>query len=449
MGADRAALAREAVEWMRAQSSEVQAEAYLVSGEDRCLARREGRRDGVEASESLGAAVRALAGGRAGSAAGTGASLEEIKELYGRAVAQMAHAEPLAGRALPGPFREAEDPAFSAALWDETLFSAPWGDIEERLRSAEAAALRERGVAKVLRSEYSESRVETIVAGTSGLFARERGGSASVGLVAASENGAEVQLGEAFRAERRAAALDFESAGREAGRRAAVLLGAGRAKAGRRSVILEPWVGVEFLELLSELLSAEEAQGGRSLLKGRLGRPVASPLVTLRDDPRRLGGLASARFDDEGVPTRDKAMIERGVLRAFFHDVATAAREGAEPNGCGYRASHKDPLSPGPSNFYLAAGSAGRDDVIAGTRRGLLVSEILGMHMVDPVSGAFSVGVSGLEIEGGAAARPVRGAMISGSLLDLLGGVDAVASDLAFHGSLGAPTIRVEALDVA
>ena len=243
--------------------------------------------------------------------------------------------------------------------------------------------------------------------------------------------------------------LDFAAAGREAGLRASSLLGARRAKGGKRSVLFEPWVGVEFLELLAELLAADEVQGGRSLLAGKIGQSVASPLVTLRDDPRRPGGLGSCRFDDEGLPTRDKAMISAGVLREFFHDSFSAAREGLVSNGSAYRSSYASLPGPGASNFFMMPGTITLEALIADTRSGLLVAEVLGMHMVDPVSGAFSVGVSGLSIEKGRVAGPVKGAMLSGNLLDLLARVDGVASDLTFQGSLGSPTFRVSALDVA
>ncbi len=243
--------------------------------------------------------------------------------------------------------------------------------------------------------------------------------------------------------------MDCAAAGAEAARRALAAIGARRARAGRRAVLFEPWVSGEFLEVLAGLLSAEEVQGGRSLLAGRMGAAIASPLVTLRDDPRRLGGSASARFDDEGVPTRDKALVERGVLRALLHDAATAAREKTASNGCGYRDDWSGLPGPGTSNFFLAPGSLTREKLVADTRDGLLVLEVLGMHMVDPVSGEFSVGISGLEISKGALGRPFKGAMLSGNLLDLLARVDAVADDLVFHGSFGSPTFRVSSLDVA
>ncbi len=448
MSAELETLAREAVSWMKAQSADTGAELFLSRSTDRVLARREGARESVETAESFGAGVRVVRGGRAGFASAGAADRETLRALWRLAVEQLPHAEPEAGRDLAAPVPDAADPALAASLWDESLFGRSWAELEARLAVAEEAASGG-GKARVLRAELTEVRGETVVANTRGVFASERGASVSVAAFSAAEDGAQTQVGEGWRASRRFDELDFAAAGAESARRALAALGARRTKAGRRAVLFEPWVGVEFLEVFSDLLSAEEVQGGRSLLAGRLGTTVASPLVTLRDDPRRRGGPASARFDDEGVATRDKALIERGVLREFFHDSATAAREGRASNGCGYRGSFSGLPGPGPSNMFLAPGALTRDAVIAGTKEGLLVLEVLGTHMVDPVSGEFSVGVSGLEVSKGALGRPFKGAMLAGNLLDLLARVDAVADDLVFHGGIGAPTFRVSALDVA
>jgi len=448
MSADLEALAREAADWARAQSAETQTELYLSRSGERALARRDGARDGVETAESLGAGVRVIRDGRVGFASAGGADPETLRTLWRRAVEQLPHAAPEAGRALPGPSADAADPAFDASLWDGTLFTRPWGELEARLVTAEDAASAG-GKTRALRSELTESRGEVVVSNTRGVLARERGGSASVSVSSAAEDRGETQVGEGYRAARRFDAADPAAAGAEAARRATAGIGARRVRAGRRAALFEPWVGVEFLEVLADLLSAEEVQGGRSLLAGRLGASVASALVTLRDDPRLVGGPASARFDDEGVPTRDKALIERGVLRELLHDSATAAREGAASNGCAYRADWGSLPGPGPSNLYLAPGPLTRADLIAGTKDGLLVLEVLGTHMVDPVSGEFSVGVSGLEISKGEVGRPFKGAMLAGNLLDLFARVDAVADDLVFHGAFGAPTFRVSALDIA
>jgi PmbA protein len=448
MSEDLEGPASEAVDWMRGQSSSIHSELYLSRSRHRVLSRRDGRRDGVEIAESLGAGVRVVEGGRVGFASSGATDRETLRGLWRRAIEQLPHAEPEAGRELPAPFADAPDAEFDASLWDDSLFARPWAELEERLGQAESAASAN-GRARVLRSELSESRGDVVIANSRGLLARERGGSVSVSVSTAAEQSGESQVGEGFRSARRFDAVDPAAAGAEAARRALSSIGGRRARAGRRAVVFEPWVAVEFLEVLSGLLSAEETQSGRSLLAGRLGRKIASPLVTLRDDPRRRGGPSSARFDDEGVLTRDKALVEGGVLRALLHDTATAAREGAASNGCGYRDGWSGLPGPGPSNFFLSPGPLSREALIGGTKDGLLVLEVLGTHMVDPVSGEFSVGVSGLEIDKGSIARPFKGAMIAGGLLDMLARVDAVADDLVFHGSFGSPTIRVSALDVA
>lgn len=450
MSADLALLAREALERFRGRAGNgVEAELYLSRSEERTLSRRDGALENVEAGETEGAAARVVRDGRVGFASAGGLDASALAGLLDRALDQLPWAEPGRGRALPGPSSVAADPVFAASLWDEALFTRPWSEVEARLAEAEAASRADKRVSRVLRTSYQESRGEVVVANSLGLLASERGSSASVSVTAAAEEGADTHVGEAYRSERRAASLDWASAGREAAARACALLGAGRAPGGRRPVVFSPRVGAEFLELVAELLNAEEVQAGRSLLAGRLGKRAASAAVTLLDEPRRPGGPASCVVDDEGLPTRDKLMLEAGVLRDYFHDASTAGREGRASNASAWRGSYEDAPAPGPSNLVLVPGALAPEALLAGAASGLLVLDVLGMHMTDPVSGEFSVGVSGLRFEKGAAGRPFKGAMVSGNLLDLLGRVDAVGSDLEFTGSIACPSIRVSSLDVA
>jgi len=440
------ALAEEARAWMAAQSLSVQSEIFLSRSEQRRLSRRDGSREVVEVISELGAAVRVVQGGRVAFASAGGADLEMIRRLWRSACQQLPCAEPEPGRELPVPAADREDPHFAASLSDASLFARSWEELEEASARAEEAA---RSGGRVLRSEFIESRGEVVVASTRGILSGERGGAFSIAVSVAAEDGGQTQVGEGFRTSRRFESLDCAAAGGEAARRALAGVGAGRVRAGRRAVIFEPWVAAEFLELISDLLSASEVQGGRSLLAGRLGERVASGLVTVRDEPRALGGPASARFDEEGLPTRDKVMIERGVLREYFHDSASAARAGVTSNGCGYRSSWRGLPGPGPSNLILSAGTISRSALLSQTRDGVLLMEVLGAHTIDPVSGEFSVGVSGYEVENGVLGRPFKGAMISGNLLEMLERVEAVADDVLLAGSFGSATMRVRALDIA
>src|SRR5262249_4621932 len=156
---------------------------------------------------------------------------------------------------------------------------------------------------------------------------------------------------------------------------------------GRRAVLFDPWVSGEFIDLIAGALSADQVQRGKSLFRGKLGAKVASPLLTMVDDPWLDRGIASAAFDDEGVPTRKKTMSEAGVLKDFFYATYTARKDKRESNGTAGRASYKGTPGPSATNFYVKPGAISRDELLAGTKDGILVLEVMGMHTADPVSG--------------------------------------------------------------
>lgn len=443
-------LALDSLGWIRSEAPGFEAEIYLSRGIERGVEIREGALDGIQESSSEGAGLRVLEGGRMGFASAGGLSLDAVQALFRKVSAQLGHLEEDPHRCFPAPEPARADPALASSLWDEELFTASWGEVLPRLRDMEARALAvDKRIGSVIRAGYGESRGEMVVANTGGLFVAQRGTSASVGLSALSREDSESQVGSAFQSACRAAELDFDKVAREAGFRTAALLGARKVPGGRRAVLFDPWVAGELLDLVASLLCADQVQRGKSLLGGKLGRKVGSELVTFIDDPRRLGGLSSSLYDDEGCPTWPKTMIEKGVVKEYFYDTYTARKDRRPGNASAGRGSFKGLPGPGCSNFYLAPGSKTREQLIEGTKDGILVLEIIGMHMADPISGEFSVGVSGLAVQGGRLGAPVKNAMVSGNLVELLSRVDAVADDLTFHGSLGAPTFRVADMEVA
>ncbi len=450
-GAPLRALAEETISWFRGvRRPGVEAELYLSRGEDRGVELRQGELEGFQTDRSEGAGLRLLRGGRMAFACAGGLSEGSLRGLFRAAEAQLDHLESDAARAFPEPAASPREESLAASLLDETLFKIPLEDFIPRLQEMEKQALaRDKRLKSVLRAAYGEAKGEVFLANTLGVLSGEKGTSVSVGLSSLCEEGGEHQIGSAFQSARGAGVLDFGRVARDAAWRSTALLGSRKLPGGRRSVVFDPWVAGEVLDLISGLLAADQVQKGKSLLAGKLGQKVASELVTLIDDPRRPGGLGSSLFDDEGCPTRKKTMIDRGAVSDFFYDTYTANRDGRLGNASASRGSFKGLPGPCASNFYLTPGSGSREKLISETEDGILVLEILGMHMADPISGEFSVGVSGLAVEKGQLAQPVKGAMVSGNILDLLSRIDAVADDLTFYGSLGAPTFRVSEMTVA
>ncbi|MBI5631526.1 MAG: TldD/PmbA family protein [Elusimicrobia bacterium] len=444
-------LGREIFSWVESHLEPgAEAELYLSRAEERGIELRQGRLEGAHQSSSEGLGLRVLAGGKMGFACAGGASVETARGLLSRVMEQMPHLETDPDKVFPEAAPSLADTALEASLWDESLFTAHWEKVLPQLEAMQSEILAfDKRINSVLRLGYGESRGEVSILNSCGVAALERGGSASVGFSALAKEGEDSQVGSAYQSARHSKDLDFRKTAKEGAWRSAALLGARKLPTGRRSVVFDPWVAGEILDLVAGLLCADQVQRGKSLLAGKIGKRVACGLVTFVDDPRRLGGSSSSLYDDEGCPTARKIMIDRGMLQDYFYDSYTAHKEGRRGNASAGRGSYKGLPGPSSTNFYLAPGSVSREQIISDTKDGILVLDVMGMHMADPISGEFSVGVSGISIERGRLGSPVKSAMISGNLLEILGGIDAVGNDLAFYGSLGSPTFRVAGMSVA
>ncbi len=443
-------IAKEGLDWIQKNRSKgVEVEIYISRAKERGAEFREGKLNGIQYDSSEGVGVRVFKDARIGFASASKASLERIKELYAQALAHTPYLEEDAYKGFPRPVISKENGAWTKTLKDRSLFEEDWEILFPRLEVMQQMALKVPRVVSALRAGYGEMESEVAIENTLGVSVYESGTSVSAGLSVMAKDASEVQIGSAFQSSRRKEALDFKKIGQEAAERGVCLLGARKIPSAARSVIFPPMVGVEFLEIVSDLLCADQIQKGKSLLAGKLGAKVAASQVSLMDDPWMEAGLASSLYDDEGLPTKPKTMMDGGVLKEYFYDSYTAKKEGRLSNGCASRGSFKGVPSPSSSNFYLKPGALSYDEIISRTSQGIILIEVMGMHMADPISGEFSVGASGLAVERGRVTHPVKNAMISGNILDILKGIDAIGSDLTFFGSAGSPTFRVESLMVA
>jgi PmbA protein len=445
--------AREGIAWLKKQAPKAEAELFLSRGREAGVEFKEGLPESVQESRHEGTGLRLIVDGRQGFAYATGAGLEIVQDLYSRIERHLPSLEKDERRRLPRPSEfdaPAESPELRKSLLDPTVLQTPLPERTELLRKMEERALSlDKRIVKVLRSGVGEGRGEVAIASTQGVECVEEGTHCSLGLAVTAGEGTEVQVGSASDSRRFAADLDWKRLADDAVLRTVCLLDAKKLPTKRRAVLFDPWVAGELLDLLTGSLSADQIQHGKSMLKDKLGKKIASDTVSFIDDGRLPKGAASSMFDDEGVPTRRKAMIENGVLKEFFYDSYTGARADRKSNGSGSRPSFRGLPRPGHSNFFLEPGKMTRDQLIQDTPDGVLVFELLGMHTANPISGEFSVGLSGIAIENGKLTHGVRGAMVAGSLLECLQNVDAIASDLTFYGSIGTPTFRVQGLTVA
>ncbi len=236
--------------------------------------------------------------------------------------------------------------------------------------------------------------------------------------------------------------------GRRAARRALSLLGAIPIESVKAPVVLESTVAQEFLSIMAGGFSADNVQKKRSLFQGRLDTAVAAPVVTVFDDGLLDGGLGTAPADDEAVPTGKKIVIQDGRLVLFLHNTYTARKDKTQSTGNAVRGGFKGIPGVGVTNLYIEPGKCSLEALISQAGRGLLVTDVMGMHTANAVSGDFSVGATGFWIESGEKAYPVREITIAGNILDVMKNVDAVGSDLRFSGRIGSPSLLIKELSI-
>jgi PmbA protein len=215
----------------------------------------------------------------------------------------------------------------------------------------------------------------------------------------------------------------------------------------RTTLILDSFVAAEFLGMLAAALSAEAVLKGRSFLAGKVGETIAAPTVSIIDDGLLKGAPSTAPFDDEGVPSQRKELIDAGTLKGYLHNTYTASRSGTTSTGNASRGSFRDRPRVGATNMFLQPGQGSREDILRQVGEGVLVLQVVGAHAgANPVSGEISLGALGLLVENGEPGQSLREITLAGKALDFLRDIVAVGEDLRFlpfEGSLGAPTVAV------
>lgn len=274
----------------------------------------------------------------------------------------------------------------------------------------------------------------------------------SVAFVSAlAKEGERVSTGSGFAVSRNFDDLQAEKIAGDAVEEALFMLHAEPVPSGTyRAIILNKCMP-DLLGTFAGIFSAESAQKGMSLLAGKEGEVIASPAVTLMDDPLLPGGLASSAFDAEGVATRTKAVIENGKLMTLLHNLKTARKAGVKTTGNAAKAGYAAAVRVAPSNFYLKPGEKTLEQLMADMGGGLVITGVSGLHAgANAISGDFSLIAQGYTVKNGKKDVPVERITVAGNFYQLLKNVRAVGSDLCFPGdSVGSPSVDLGEIAVA
>jgi PmbA protein len=407
-----------------------QVEAVVVRGTDTEIKVYGGEVESLSSAQSQGVGIRVVVDGRQGFAyAGSldeaviAETLEEARDNAGFATRDefLGLAEP---DGVPVQALDLFRPALESFSPEDKVALAV--EVERAVLGADPR------ITGIESAEYMDGLAEAAVATTTGIRSVGRETSCYVATYAMAGDGGDTQTGFGFSVGREPGELDPAKAAAEAAERATRMLGARKPPTARLTIVLDPWVTAQFVGLLGYTLNGDAVLKGRSLFAERLGEAVASPLVTLVDDPTDVRAYTATDTDGEGLATRRNVLVRDGVLQKFVHNAYTARRAGTVSTGNAVRGFKSTPsvdclfltLQPGPSSPA---------ELIAGVDDGILVLDVSGLHSgVNPVSGDLSTGAEGIRIRDGQLAEPVREFTIASTLQKMLHDVRAVGSDLEF-----------------
>lgn len=263
------------------------------------------------------------------------------------------------------------------------------------------------------------------------------------------EDGESTKTGSFYWCGRDVAELDIESLAKTVAENALEKLCASSAPSDKYTIVLDAEAAGDLLGTFAGIFSADMVQKGFSLLADKSGQTIASSVVTLYDHAKTKYSMAGIPFDSEGVATKNKTLIDKGVLNGLLHNRKTAEKANTISTGNGFRSGFKGSLSVGTTNFYIAPGQNSREDLIREAGEGIYIKELSGLHAgANPVSGDFSLSCEGFLIRDGKIDRPVDQITVADNFYSLLMKIKAVGADLFMNppsesGSIGSPSLLI------
>jgi PmbA protein len=334
-------------------------------------------------------------------------------------------------------------------LWDAEGRALDAEAKIEWARRAEAAALEaDPRVRNSEGAEFYDRQAHVAYASTGGFAGGFRASSFAVSVTPVAADNGRMERDYWYAAARHLVDLEApEAVGREAARRAVRRLGARKGDTVEVPVVFDPETAASLVRSFALAASGPSLYRGTSFLIGQRGQPVASPLVTIVDDPLMPRALGSRPFDGEGLPSRRTVLVDRGALTSYLLDTYSARRLGLAPTG---HAAREDGggVTVGYTNLFLEPGPWSPEEIIRSVDRGLYVTELIGFG-INFATGDYSRGAVGFWIEDGELAYPVEEITVAGNLRRMLGDVEMVGRDLAFRDQTAAPTLKIARLTVA
>ncbi len=441
-------LAADAVERAR-RAGAGEAEAVVAASRAFTVRASGGVIESLKQSATRLLGLRVIVDGAVGFVSSSDLSPASLDDLAERAVTLARFSTPDEANRLPTADEASGPDPGDLELWDPAVPAWP---AEARIALAlELERLALAADPRILRTDGSQVSTRdgaSAIANSHGVVRSTRGTSASAYVVPlADDRDGKQQIGIHYSSRRHLAELESaEAIARAAVARAVAKVGARRVSTAKVPVVMHPDVAASWLGEMYDAFTGEAVVKRTSWLEGRLGQPIAAPLVTIVDDGRLPRGPGSTAWDGEGVPTRRNVLVDRGTLAMFEYDSYFARRAGTRSTGNAVRSAGSVP-GIGCHNLFVVPGDESPDALLARVDRGFYLDDT-GSYGFNPVTGDYSFQASGFWIENGAKAYPVDGVTVASTSLEMLKRVVAIANDPRRDGAVSSPTLLIEEMTI-
>jgi PmbA protein len=421
------------------------AEAVFAERQSLSVSVRLGELEEVEREEARDLGLRVFVGQRSATVSGSDISAEARAKLIERAVAmaRLAPEDPYASlapqdRLARGPFPDLD-------LIDAYEPSAE--TLEAQARIAEEHARAVQGVTNSDGGSAAWSSSRWALVTSDGFHGAHAATGHSISASAIAGEGAGMERGGEGRSTRHYGDLPAAGdIGMEAGRQAVARLNPRKIASTTAPVIFENRLAMSLIGPLLGAISGPSIARGTSFLKDKLGQAIFAKGVNLLEDPHRVRGLGSAPFDDEGVATQARALIEDGVLTTWLLNTSSAKQLGLATTGHASRGL-AGPSGVSTHNLTLQPGAKDLQGLMKDAGTGLVVTSMFGPSL-NGNTGDWSVGCSGYWFENGESTGPVTEITVAGNLIDIYARL-IPGSDLELRGASNSPSLLVDALAIA
>jgi PmbA protein len=229
-------------------------------------------------------------------------------------------------------------------------------------------------------------------------------------------------------------------------------MGAKSCKPGNYKTVLRNEAFMQFFTVFFGNFMATTMQRGLSLLADKEGQTIASDVFTLKEIPMYDNALTKIPFDDEGVLTTEKAIIDKGVFATALYNLKSANKAGKQSTGNGFR--NGSAVSEMPTNLIVVPGDKSFDELLAEVGEGIILTDLSGLHAgVNAISGDFSLLCEGYLIENGKQGRPVEQITVAGNFYEVIKSIKSVGNDIinvpSGEGEFFTPSVYIESLAIS